>query len=154
MENNSPQDHANNQFVLSYELLSLLQWMVEHDTGKLKKIIARSLHTGLRHQIQNPEQDGNHSLESAQYTIVEFFGYLETLLLETMHEQAVESVIEKNLMPALDQLDSSTCDDATVRLSIEKATLKFEQNPHQNPQEILFKELLKRWKPRDKNSAH
>lgn len=153
MENNStPQ--ATSQFVLSYELLSLLQWMVEHDAYKLKKIIAQSLNAGLRHQIKRTNYQDSHSLESAQYTIVEFFGVLETIMLETMQEQSIASVVEKNLIPALDRIDTKYCDENSVRLSIEKAIDSFETNPHSNPQEVLFKELLRRSRPGKKSRAH
>ena len=50
-------------------------------------------------------------------------------------------------MPTIDHIDSTICDDATVRSSVEKATAKSEQHPKANAQELLFKELLKRWKP-------
>jgi len=54
-------------------------------------------------------------------------------------------------MPAIDQIDSTVCDDATMRFSIEKTTRKIEHNPDINPREQLLKELLKRWKPHNKN---
>ena len=72
---------------------------------------------------------------------------LDALIIETMNEQAVQRAMEKNLLPAIDQIDSNECDNATVRFSIEKATSKYEHNPKENPKELLFKELLKRWKP-------
>ena len=153
MENNNTSQNTS-QFVLSYELLSLLQWMVEHDTYKLKRIIAQGLNAGLRHHIKRPSYQDAHNLETAQYTIVEFFGVLETIMLETLHEQSIASVVEKNLIPALDHIDTKYCDEASVRLSIEKAISSFETNPQSNPQEVLFKELLRRSKPGKKSRAH
>ena len=85
-------------------------------------------------------------------SMLDFFAMLEELLIESLDEQAVENALEKNLMPAIDQIDSSVCDDATVRFSIEKATSKREKNKSpQHLKETLLKELLKRWKPRKKN---
>jgi hypothetical protein len=86
-------------------------------------------------------------IEEIQHSIIEFFSMLETLLLESMKEQAVQKAVEKNLMPTIDHIDSTICDDATVRSSVEKATAKSELQPKANAQELLFKELLKRWKP-------
>jgi hypothetical protein len=63
----------------------------------------------------------------------------------------VQKAVEKNLMPAIDHIDATLCDTDTVRTSIEKATAKIEINSKDNPQEILFRELLKRWKPPAKN---
>lgn len=154
MENNtnsSAMQQNSNQFVLSYELLSLLQWMVEHDAHILKDLIANALKSGLKQEIQRSDlKNTTQTLEGAQYSVLEFFSLLEALIAETINEHAVQSVLEKNLMPAIDQIDSTACDDATVRRSIEKATAKWELNPQDNPHDILFKELLKRWKPSKK----
>lgn len=150
MNNDSMNSH--NQFVISYELLALLQWLVEHDAERLKKIIARALNSGLKKDMQHVKAyiADAHTHEDIQHSIVEFFGLLEALLLETINEQAMQDAVEKNLMPAIDQLDSTLCDDATIRSSVERATIKLDKSPQDNPQEVLFKELLKRWKPQNK----
>jgi uncharacterized membrane-anchored protein YjiN (DUF445 family) len=145
--NNSAQ-----QFVISYELLCLLRWLLEHDVEKLKKMVSKALASGLKEDIKQFEQFGDVNtdpamIEEIQHSIIEFFSMLETLLLESMKEQAVQKAVEKNLMPTIDHIDSTICDDATVRSSVEKATAKSELQPKANAQELLFKELLKRWKP-------
>jgi hypothetical protein len=76
---------------------------------------------------------------------------LETLLLETISEHVKEKARQQKLLPALDQIDTNQCDNSTVRSSLEKATSTFAHNPDTNVKELLFKELLKRWKPIDKN---
>lgn len=154
--NNNPFSNDNSQFVLSYEVLCLLRWLVENDAEKLKKIVAKALSSGLTQEIhkareaaQMPQQE--EQMEDVQYSILEFFSLLDALIIETMNEQAVKRAMEKNLLPSIDQIDSNECDTATVRFSIEKAASKFEHNPKENPKELLFKELLKRWKPHNKN---
>jgi len=142
---------TSNQFVLSYELVCLLQWLMDHDAHKLKKIVSNALSAGLQDELQKTdalELPGD--LEEIQESLIEFFGMLEALLLESMHEHAVKKALEKNLMPSIDQIDSTVCDDATVRFSVEKATSNIDNNPEKNPKELLFKELLKRWKPNKK----
>lgn len=154
MNNDSFNNNNNSaqQFVISYELLCLLRWLLEHDIEKLKKMVSKALATGLKEDIKQFEQFGDVNtdpamIEEIQHSIIEFFSMLETLLLESMKEQAVQKAVEKNLMPTIDHIDSTICDDATVRSSVEKATAKSEQHPKANAQELLFKELLKRWKP-------
>jgi len=152
----------DNQFVISYELLCLLRWIIYNDSNKLKKIIKKALESGLREELlkrnnkidepfgqegENPES----TLEDIQMSMLDFFAMLEDLLIESLNEQTVKNALEKNLMPAIDQIDSSVCDDATVRFSIERATAKKERNKSpQHLKEVLLKELLKRWKPRKK----
>ena len=144
---------TDNQFVLSYELICLLQWLMEHDAEKLKKIVSTALASGLQSRIQKESilPESQTDLEDIQESIIDFFGVLETLLLESLHEHAVKKALENNLMPAIDQIDSTVCDNATVRFSVEKATSDLENNPQENPKDLLFKELLRRWKPNKKN---
>lgn len=148
----SKTDNQDNQLVISYELLCLLQWLIDHDAEKVKRIIVKALANGLKDKVQQTEHFENmRTLEDMQQGLADFFGTLETLLLEALHEHAIKHVVNKNLMPAIDQIDSTVCDDATVRFSIEKASSKIENNPKENPQDLLFKEILKRWKPSKKN---
>jgi hypothetical protein len=102
---------------------------------------------------------------------------MEGLLTESISEQAVKRVIEKNLMPSIDKIDSSICDDETVRFSIEKTASKLENNyvnadnncrldgtlienypatkkeitSKEKAKKILMSELLKHWKPKGKS---
>jgi|EndMetStandDraft_5_1072996.scaffolds.fasta_scaffold97251_1 hypothetical protein len=152
MNNNPFNNDSNTQFVLSYEILCLLRWLVEHDAEKLKKIIAKAVASGLIDEIhQAREAQSEEHMEDIQYSILEFFSLLDVLISQSINEQTVQRAMEKNLMPAIDQIDSNICDDETVRSSVEKATSKAGHNPKENPKELLFKELLKRWKPHDKN---
>jgi len=141
---------TNNQFVISYELLYLLQWIVEHGSQELKQLVGKALAAGLRERMHHTDSDVHISEEMQDYSIVDFFSLLETLLVETINEQAMLKAQEKNLMPALEHIDSTVCDTATVRSSLEKATTKMNKNPDANAQQLLFEELLKRWKPNKK----
>jgi hypothetical protein len=141
--------NQDNQFVLSYELICLLQWLMDHDADKLKKIIDKALASGLKAELQKESiasgQAGD--LEEIQENIIDFFAMLEGLLVESLHEHAVKRALERNLIPSIDQIDTTVCDNATVRSCVEKATSKIDRHPKENPKELLFKELLRRWKP-------
>ena len=139
-----------NQVVLSHELLNLLQWMVTNEAPRFKKMIKKALSTGLRNKIYHPEFTDNHNQKDVQYGIIEFFSLLESLMLEAVNEQTIQAALEKNLMPAIDQIDGTICDDETVRTSVVRTTSMLENHPNKNPQEALFKELLKQWQPSKK----
>ena len=115
-------------------------------------MVSKALASGLKDDIKQFERLGDVNadpvmIEEIQHSIIEFFHMLEILLLESIKEQAVQRAVEKNLMETVDHIDSTICDDATVRSSVEKATAKSELQPKANAQDLLFKELLKRWKP-------
>jgi len=142
----------NAQFVLSYELLALLRWLVDHDSDKLKKIISKSLKSGLQSTLHKLDQtEDAEVLNEIQHSITDFLHLLEALLAEAISEQVKEKARQQKLLPAVDQIDTNQCDNNTVRFSLEKATSSLVDNPNANAKELLFKELLKRWKPIDKN---
>lgn len=156
--NNKISNENNTQLIISYELLYLLQWIIEHDKNRLKKIIKKALEKGLRSTLQNEEtqklKKSSTLIDEMHYSIIDFFELMEELLTESMKEHVEKKAKEKNLMPAIGQIDSSVCDDATMRFSIEKATSKIEHNPNINPKEQLLKELLKQWDPHNKNAVN
>jgi len=145
MNNPNSFDRDNNQFVVSPELLQLLQWLFENEQPALKKLVAQSLQRGLQ---LNPQE----SPAELQQSVVDFFALLDTLLYEVLQEQDVKKIMERHLLPAIDHIDSTACDTATLAMSVEKTTASCQEHPHQNPKEILCKELLKRWKPSKKLS--
>lgn len=144
----------DNQLTVSYELLYLVQWLLENESDAIKKLINQALEKGLRQNLQEATNSELKNAEDIQYSIVDFLSLLETLLHENISEQNMKRIMEKKLMPAIDNIDNKECDQATVDFSVEKATSKIESNPEDNPQEILFQELLKCWKPNKKTITH
>jgi hypothetical protein len=144
----------SSQLTLSYELLFLFQWLIDNEPEKLKFLIADALENGLSEELKKIDSTEYQASEEIQNSIVDFFGFMELLLHEVGNEQLMKRVMEKKLMPALDHIDGTACDDATVQFSVEKASSKFERDPERNPQELLFKELLRCWKPNKKTVSN
>ena len=141
-------DITENQLIISAELLYLLQWLLDHESEALKKIIARSLKNGLKKQINKIKHKNDIILsEDAHSSIIDFIGTLEVLLSESLDQDSTKQSLQKELIPALEYIDSTVCDEATVAYSLEEATSEMERDPDQNPQEILFREILKNWNP-------
>ncbi len=145
----------NNQLTISYELLYLMQWLLENEPDRLKKLIVQALQKGLKEEMQEASKNENlTTTEDLQYSVVDFLSLLENLLHEAINEYTLKKITERKLMPALSQIDNTVCDTSTVQLGIEKASSRLELNPQENPQEVLFKELLKCWKPRKKAAVN
>lgn len=142
----------NSQFVLSYELLLLLHWLSDHEVPAMKKIIRNALKSGLQEELQLLDNiDDTAFLNELQHSITDFLSLLESLLIEAVSERIKEKARQQNLLPAIDQIDTTLCDNSTVQSSLEKATSYLSDNPNENPKELLFKELLRRWDPTNKN---
>jgi hypothetical protein len=140
----------DNQFAISYELLQLLEWLLEHEQEALKKLIAKALVQGL---YEKAHIRTTTSPEELQQTVVDFFNVMEQTLYELMNQHEVQNLLQKSSMPFLDHLDTTLYTPATMQQSVAKA-ITASKNKGKSAQEILFKELLKRWKPHKKLSTH
>ncbi|MCX5924729.1 MAG: hypothetical protein NT124_00320 [Candidatus Dependentiae bacterium] len=140
------------QFTISYELLCLLRWIVEHDTNGLKNIVTTAMRDGLHTELQKIDtiSDLNLTASGIEETVSDFAKILELLLLDAMDEEMVRKAEQKKLMTDINKIDVTLCDDDTVRISLEKTTTKIEHNPKVNPKEQLYKEILKQWQPQNK----
>ena len=115
----------DNQLTVSYELLYLMQWLLDREPAKLKGLIVQALQNGLKEDIQTAANSTElRNLEDIQYSIVDFLTLLETLLSEAINEHAFKKMMEKKLMPAINHIDNNECDQETVDFSVEKASSK------------------------------
>ncbi|MCA9770735.1 hypothetical protein KC460_05185 [Candidatus Dependentiae bacterium] len=139
------------QLVISYELLCLLHWFMEHDNAKFRRMLKTALKKGLYKKIVNKQDlEQFKTLENIQHTILDFFGMLEALFIEAFSEYETEQIAQKSILPELDHIDSKHYDDSEIHLSAQKAQKDATDNPAQLAKDILFQELLRRWQPKKK----
>jgi len=147
-------DYENgSQLVLSRELLTLLRWLVENDAPKIQRLVEKAMQSGLDDQIRKELSDTSFpDVEAeAHLSIIEFLSLLEASLFEAMKESTARKAAQKKLMPAIDQIDNTICDGATVRSSVEKAIKRVNApSTDEGSKEALFKEILRNWKPQNK----
>lgn len=138
--------YQNNQFIISHELLSLLQWLIENERDEIQDLITNAIlnkNNLEKENIKNTEED-QHSI------VIDFFALLEEITHETSQENEVNSIVQRNIIPAINHIDTVTYDNfdnLLVAKSAQKAQNDHETNPEKDPKNILYKELLKRWKP-------
>ena len=143
--------NTDNKFVLSHELLTLLIWVLDYEEKALIALIKKAVITGLKNDSSyNPAvfNEARHEelAEDAHNTVAYFFNIMESHMVEIMHEQSIKRASEKNLLPAIDQLNTSDFDDETVQLCIAKAT-NLPKDSKRTAKEALCKELLRNWNP-------
>jgi hypothetical protein len=135
------------QFVISYELLMLLEWLIDHEHESLRALIKRAVDQGfpghgVRHMRGNPED--------LQQNIVEFFDLLDSMLGQVVSEDEAENALQRSLVPAINNIDSTMYDSGAFMTSVAKATAAAGRAKGVSAKEVLCKELLKRWKPHKK----
>lgn len=139
---------TGDQFVISHELIELMEWIVSHDQEGMKRLITKALSHGLGAELKRSKSSiPLRDAQDAQCSVLDFLELMETLLLEASSEQIVNTTVQRKVLPALDHIDTSTCDASMVQSSAAVVAAQMNKTPDENPQELLFKELLRRWNP-------
>ena|SRR3990167_1166772 len=151
MDNNSFGNHED-QFVLSHELVQLMDWIVKYNPEGLKKVIEVARSRAYAKKITKNKRvvyDSDiYEYDELQDSIMNFFELLEKSLLEVENESISSSVIQKHLLPAMERVDVSACDELMVNDCATVAANKVKKQPSRDAEDLFLKELLKRWKPR------
>ncbi len=102
---------ANGNALLSFELLYLLQWLMEHESDSLKNLIEQATKNGFTKKTMqsNDFVELQFNDPNIQSSIVEFLGLMDSLLIEVESEQFVENILTRTSLPALKQIDSFNC---------------------------------------------
>lgn len=154
MPGNDPFDTPPEQLTLSYELLYLVQWIIENEQETLKVFIQEAVRRQQAAEHAQKEQVYYAHDDELQQNIVDFFAVLDAVLYEAIEEESVYKAVQKNLMPSLNQIDSNACDTDTIQSSVYEATAHLDAHPEQNAKDVLYKELLKQWEPDEQTLAN
>jgi len=140
--------HAMNDetqnFVISYELLALLEWLIVNEHEGCRKLIQRAVKQGFN--VNDARLLQNEHPEELQQNIIDFLALLDNQLNETVTGVEVETVLESTMLPSINNVDPSQYDQNAMQASIAKARAAAHKHK-ENPKETFCKELLKRWKP-------
>lgn len=133
----------DNQFTISPELLTVMARIVDDYPEELQVLIQKAQRSlGAGHRTLDEEY--------AHDSIIDFLSLMELFAFQAKNEVEVDTHLAKQLMPAIDHIDGIAYDHETVASSIEHASAKKNKHPQVNAQEVLYKELLRRWKPAKK----
>jgi primosomal protein N' len=150
--NNNSFDNQSDQFVLSQELVQLMDWIIKHNAEGLKKVIEVAISKArserkrkkAKQELYDSELYENDELQGS---IIDFFSLLEKSLYEVESQHSAESYIQKQLMPAIEHVDTSVCDELTLSNCAALTANKVKKQPKKDAKDLFLKELLKLWKP-------
>ena len=149
----SKENFDTDQFVISYELLHLLHWMIKYEPTLLRELITKSFLQGIEDSLEKNEgmyaqlttSDDMHN------SIVEFLNFVEYHITEVSNTESVQQVMNKSMLPTMNRVDSQSVDHETVQSSFLTAVEKGKINKDTNAsQKQFFKELLRQWNPSKK----
>ncbi len=153
--NNDSFDYKKeSSLLLSYELLRLLQWLMQHEIEALKALTEKAVAAGYRDNeiTKNNFIELQVSDQHIYQSIIDFLDLMDFLLAEAEQSYAAQKGYEMATIPAIKHIDTKTCGKDLVQKTLEHTSLKLRTNPDQNAQEVMLKELLKRWRPGSKKA--
>jgi hypothetical protein len=155
------------QISLSLELVYLINWMLTHQRAQLSAIVQQAVKQGLVEELSTLEEvEHTQSADFLYATLTNFLDFLEKNLIKQLETINVGSDVKDAIVPTLRKVDANNLDFKTVWESMQhtKARLKAPTtSPRrtravppvtQNATEILFEELLKNWKPNNKETVN
>lgn len=135
------------QFVISYELLYLLHWLLKYEETELSKLINKSFIKGVQEKAETSDALTDLQLtEDMQNSIVDFFNFMEQEISDLSDQESTKAM-NKDVMQTLDHLDPKILDLNTIKTTISKRASKKTKRDQSNKNQF-FKELLKQWKPK------
>jgi hypothetical protein len=142
------------QFIVSYELLYMLQWIMTYEQQALIEIIHKAFVQGSQVTHNASISDQFEQGEYVQNSVVDFFSFLEMHVQNIAEQESMKHIMQNSLLKTLDHIDPHNFDPALVRASMMATAEKV--TPQQNHQAKAFflKQLLKKWNPHDKNKKH
>jgi hypothetical protein len=157
--------HMAAQISLSLELVYLINWMLTHQRTQVSVLVKQAVKQGFVEELSALEEVGNaQSADFLHATLTDFLDFLEKNLVKQLETVSLSDATKDAVVPALRKVDMKNLDFKTVWSSMQhtKARLGTPKTPRrtkkasasQNATDILFEELLKNWKPDNKETVN
>lgn len=153
------------QISLSFELISLLSWLIKHEKALLNSLVKHALDHGFAEQFDQLDASqfrGNQ--EDLYTTVLTFLEFLEASLIKNLETVQLDTQTKDSIIPALQKIEGDSLDQKTLWLSMRQAKARMvkdaqkeavvEKKNNQKAAEILFEQILKNWKPNNKEAMN
>ena len=154
--NQKPFLENNDQFIVSYELLYILQWLMMYEKDAFAQLVHKAFIQGS--QETSDEDNTYDQVEESEYlqnSIVDFFSFLEEEVEIISQAESVRNIMQTNLVKTLGHIDPKLFDPAIIKASMMAAAEKLHPQRNHLAKDLFLKQLLKKWQPKkDKNKRH
>lgn len=151
---------------LSFELIYLMGWLLEHEKGMLNSLIKHAIKNGLAQDLEkvNFDMHDNDSSKDLQAIILDFLSFLERSLAKNLDALDIALAEESNHQDHGNNTDHEQ-DNTNLRTRLKQATQllakKLESKNESSKktggkksQQSAFNEILKNWKPSKRDLVH
>jgi hypothetical protein len=142
------------QFVISYELLHLLAWLLKYQEAELSQIIVQACIKGYEEKLkQQTVYDQIQNSEDVQHIMVKFFNFLEHNIANISTMEQDKKLVNQDLIKTLDQIDPECFDYDTIKSTVLATADKITPHGDDDAKNLFLKELLRQWDPTKQNQA-
>ena len=141
------------QFVISYELLHVLYWLLKYEEVELSKLINKSFSKGIKEKTNRHDALSELQLsDEMQNSIINFFTFMEQEISDITDQEATK-LMTKDMIKDLDHFDPKQVDYSTVKETISRNANKLYTSKYSSRTRTHFlKDLLRQWKPQKEKS--
>lgn len=142
----------DDQFIVSYELLYIIQWLMTYEKEALTNLVHNAFIQGSQASDNHDSYDQKEEAEYLQSSIIDFFSFLEEEVENVAQAESVKHIMQKNLLKTLDHIDPKLFDPSIVKASMMATAEKLHPQRNDQAKDFFLKQLLKKWQPKkDKN---
>lgn len=143
------------QFIVSYELLYILQWLITYEKEAFAELIHKSFIQGSQASNHNNLSEQLEEDEYLQSSVIDFFSFLQQEVEFISENESMKHIMQSNLLKTLDHIDSKMFDLAIIKESMVATAEKVGPRENNQAKAYFLKQLLKKWTPKkEKNKKH
>ncbi|HBS48514.1 TPA: hypothetical protein DEO28_01270 [Candidatus Dependentiae bacterium] len=145
----------SSSLLLSFELIYLIDWLLNNERTKVKLLIKNAVDKGLGNELRgmDPKIAAIRN-DELQLSFLDFLDFLEDTLNETLKTDLQKNLnLKENISSELKKLNISNVDSKTLWVSINQAELEVLKKLNKgledkvDSKEILLEKILKNWHP-------
>lgn len=170
------------QISLSFELICLINWLLKNEPAMLNTLVKNAIERGFVDELEKVEMleqspsTETEATDNLYNTLLDFLEFLEHTLIKNLETVQVDNTTKDAILPALQKLEVDSLDVKTMWLSMQQTKARVNKkmrakntqcsNSHnhdvvekpklaiESPTEILFEQLIKNWKPNNKETIN
>lgn len=143
----------DDQFVISYELLHVLHWLIKYEEKEFSKLIAQAFIKGFEDKLKNQDvYEQIQSTDNLQNGVITFFSFLENQIADLSNQESSKHILHQNIIKTLNHIDPKKFDFETIKSSVLATAEKIKPKNNNQAKELFLKELLKKWNPKKEKS--
>ncbi|MFA5998651.1 MAG: hypothetical protein WC747_01360 [Candidatus Babeliales bacterium] len=143
----------DDQFVISYELLHVLHWLLKYEEEEMSKLVTQAFIKGFEGKMKEPDMYAKiqHS-DELQNSVVHFFNFLEHHTAALANTEGSKKIMDHNIIKTLDHIDPKRFDYETIKSTVLATADKIKPKNQTRAKELFLKELLRQWNPKKEKS--